>query len=184
MSLWLREQPALTGEAPPLDLSSLPPSPVALFGEWIRGAVAAGVPEPHAATLASVGGDGMPDARSLILKDVDERGWAFAGPSASRKGQQLASNPAAALNFWWQSVVRAVRVQGRVIEASADESAADLAARSAAARSGIEPGQWVLWRIVAERVEFWQGAVDRRHTRIVYRREGEEWSVTGADGQS
>jgi pyridoxamine 5'-phosphate oxidase len=73
--------------------------------------------------------------------------------------------------------VRAVRVQGAVQEASRAESDADLAARSASARDGIEPGDWVLWRIVPTRVEFWQGSPDRRHTRIVYVAETGGWSL-------
>lgn len=91
-------------------------------------------------TLATVDAEGIPDARTLILKEVSARGWAFAGHRSSAKGQQLAAQPAAALNFWWQPLVRAVRVRGRVEQASADESAADLAARSPAAREGIAPG--------------------------------------------
>lgn len=177
---WLRAQPALTGVAPSIDLSELPVDPVPLFLDWIRHAASAGVAEPHAATLATVDGDGIPDARTLILKNVDERGWAFAGARSSRKGSQLASTPAGALNFWWQPLVRAVRVRGRVQEAGEAESAADLAARSAAARAGIAQGDWALWRLVPTRVEFWQGAVDRDHTRIVYRRTEAAWDLTVA----
>ncbi|MFK0400948.1 pyridoxamine 5'-phosphate oxidase family protein [Microbacterium sp. NPDC090225] len=175
LSSWLRAQPSLIGAAPAWDASVLPDSPLELFRDWIGTAVDAGVPEPHVATLATVDADGIPDARALILKDVDERGWAFAGPRASRKGDQLSAHPAAALSFWWQPLVRAVRVRGRVVEAAADESAADLAARSAAARAGIEPGDWVLWRLVPERIEFWQGSQDRRHIRVVYERDGGAW---------
>jgi pyridoxamine 5'-phosphate oxidase len=174
---WLRAQPSLTGSAPPLDLGAIPHDPVALFLTWIREAAGAGVPEPHAATLATVDSEGQPDARTLILKDVSERAWAVAGQRSSRKGAQLADQPAAALNFWWQPVVRAVRVQGAVREASRAESDADLAARSVSARDGIEPGDWVLWRIVPTRVEFWQGSPDRRHTRIVYVSNARGWSV-------
>lgn len=181
LSRWLRAQPALTGAAPQLALADLPDDPVSLFLDWIGTAADAGVPEPHAATLATVDDDGVPDARTLILKDVDERGWAFAGPRSSRKAAQIAAQPAAALNFWWQPLVRAVRVRGRVQEGSAAESAADLAARSAAAREGVRPGEWVLWRIVAARVEFWQGSPERDHSRIVYERTETGWTcvVTG-----
>lgn len=183
---WLRAQPALAGVAPALDPADLPDDPVALFRSWIVQAADAGVAEPHAATLATVDADGVPDARTLILKDVGARGWAFAGPRSSRKGAQLAAHPAAALNFWWQPLVRAVRVRGEVHEATRDESAADLAARSAAARDGIADGEWVLWRLRPSRVEFWQGDADRRHSRIVFDRAGDAWrvSVTGraADG--
>ncbi|WP_308773023.1 pyridoxamine 5'-phosphate oxidase family protein, partial [Brachybacterium paraconglomeratum] len=72
---------------------------------------------------------------------MDERGWAFAGSRSSRKAAQLDAHPVAALNFWWQPVLRAVRVRGRIQEASVEESAADLAARSAEARAGVAPGE-------------------------------------------
>lgn len=156
----------------------LPADPHELFLSWLSEAIALEVVEPLAATLATVDADGLPDASTLILKDVDERGWAFAGPRSSRKGAQLAARSMAAMNFWWQPIVRAVRVRGRVVEASAEESAADLAARSAAAREGIAPGEWVLWRIVPSRVEFWQGENDRRHSRLVYEPSAEGWTRT------
>ncbi|WZH38706.1 MAG: pyridoxamine 5'-phosphate oxidase family protein [Microbacterium enclense] len=180
IAAWLRSIPSLTGTAPARDPEPLPAEPEALFERWIRGAVDAGVAEAHAATLATVDGDGIPDARTLILKDLGPDGWSFAGPRTSAKAAQLGAHPAAALNFWWPPIMRAVRVRGRVVEASAEESAADLAARSPAARDGIEPGQWVLWRLVADRVEFWQGARDRRHVRVVYRRAGKSWERIGA----
>ncbi|MFK3678977.1 pyridoxal 5'-phosphate synthase [Microbacterium sp. NPDC090218] len=176
ISGWLRAQPVLTGAAPPLEFADLPDDPIPLFHEWIRTAATLGVPEPHAATLATFDPDGIPDARTLILKDVDARGWAFAGARSSRKAAQLAAYPVAALNFWWQPVMRAVRVRGFIQEASAEESAADLAARSADARAGIRPGEWVLWRIAPTRVEFWQGSPERNHTRIVYEHAEAGWT--------
>lgn len=184
MAAWLRSIPSLTGTPPGQDAEALPVAPEALFERWIRQAVDAGVAEAHGATLATVDADGIPDARTLILKDLGPQGWAFAGPRASAKGAQLATQPAAALNFWWPAVLRAVRVRGRVVEASAEESAADLAARSAAARDGIEPGGWVLWRLVPDRVEFWQGSSDRRHLRTIYRRTAEGWQLTEPANES
>lgn len=172
---WLRGRHALTGAAPDWDLDALPADPLVLFEEWILRADADRVPEPHTATLATVDADGVPDARTLILKRVDEHGWAFASTRSSRKGAQLADMPAAALNFWWQPQVRAVRVRGRVQEATAEESAADLAARSAAARADVAEGDWVLWRLIPMRIEFWQGARSRRHTRVVYERADGAW---------
>lgn len=174
----LRGRHALTGDAPEWDLDALPEDPVVLFAEWMEAADAAAVPEPHAATLATVDADGVPDARTLILKRVDERGWAIASTRSSRKGVQLGAAPAAALNFWWQPQVRAVRVRGRVEEATAQESAADLAARSQAAQARVADGDWVLWRIVPDRIEFWQGSRDRRHTRVVYVPAESGWSHT------
>ncbi|WP_396654174.1 pyridoxamine 5'-phosphate oxidase family protein [Microbacterium sp.] len=179
---WLRGRHALTGSAPEWNLNELPVDPNDLFASWLRAADAAGVPEPHTVTLATVDADGSPDARTLILKRIDERGWAFASTRSSRKGAQLAAAPAAALNFWWQPQVRAVRVRGRVQEATAEESAADLAARSAAARADIADGDWVLWRLVPTRIEFWQGSRDRRHTRVVYDAADAGWTVSVIGG--
>lgn len=180
---WLRGLPSLTGEPPMVDIDSLPGDPVALFVGWIQDAAERGVPEPHAATLATVDAEGRPDARTLIVKDVSERGWAFAGPRRSAKSAQLATSPNAALNFWWQPVRRAVRLRGHVIEATAAESEADLAERSATARAGIRPGDWVRWWLDPVRVEFWQGATDRRHLRIVYTRDNDGWNRSIENGE-
>ncbi|WP_264632186.1 pyridoxamine 5'-phosphate oxidase family protein [Microbacterium hydrothermale] len=184
MAAWLRSLPSLTGTAPLPDAAPPPDAPEPLFERWIRAAVDAGVAEAHGATLSTVDADGIPDARVLILKDVGPRGWAFAGPRDSAKAEQLAARSAAALTFWWPPVLRSVRVRGRVIEASAEESAADLAARSAAARDGIAPGGWVLWRVVPDRVEFWQGSPDRRHRRTIYRRTADGWQISTPTAES
>jgi pyridoxamine 5'-phosphate oxidase len=174
----LRGIPTLTG-ASPSDLPATPPArPEEQFVAWLDEALAAGVPEPLAMTVSTVDDDGVPDARILILKDVDAAGWAFAGTRGSGKGRQIAHRPLAALSFWWQPVRRAVRVRGRVVEASAAESLADLEARPASARAGMDPADWVLWRVVPDRVEFWQGADDRRHRRLVYEPAGADWSST------
>lgn len=180
----LRAVPSLVGTPPALELAHLPADPVGLFAEWLDVALAAGVPEPLAMTVATADADGGPDARTLILKDVGAEGWAFAGTRSSEKGRQLAARPAAALNFWWQPIGRAVRVRGAVEEASAEECAADLAARSPAARAGVAPGDWVVWRVRPSRVEFWQSSPDRHHTRIVFTAQGDGWAcdVRGGEG--
>ena len=171
-----RAVPSLTGDALFFDPRDAPTDPVALFLSWLDDALDRCVAEPLAMTLATIDAEGMPDARTLILKDVSERGWAFAGLRNSMKGRQLAARPTAALAFWWQPLMRAVRVRGRVVEATAEESAADLAARSRAARAGIAPGEWMLWRVVPERIEFWQGRPDREHVRLVYRWRERAWA--------
>lgn len=174
LTRWLRAQPSLTGSPRPLDPSDLPADPITLFEAWIRHAADAGVAEPRAMTLATADAGGRPDARTLILKGVDADGWQFAGPRSSTKGAQLAVNPAAALNFWWQPVLRAVRVRGTVREAPTGESAADIADSPAGAL--LAPGDWVLWRLVPDRIEFWQGSPDRRHVRIVYTHDDHGWT--------
>lgn len=177
--------PALTGTPEPLDVDALPAGPVEMFLRWLDEAVKADVPEPRSVTLSTVDADGLPDARVLVLRDLGERGWAFGSTRSSRKGDQLASNPAAALSFWWQPQMRAVRLRGEVIAASREESDADLARRHPDARARIADGDWQVWWLLPERVEFWQGAQDRDHARIVYTRSGERWSheVTN-DGSS
>lgn len=171
----LRAIPALTGKIQAAE-QALPQHPVELFRRWLQEALDAGVPEPHAMTLSTVDAQGLPDARVLILKDIDERGWAFASPASSAKGEQLAGQPFAALSFWWQPLVRAVRIRGAVVEASREECQADLAARSAEARAAVSPGDWRLWRVQPSQVEFWQGATDRRHSRIMYTCVEGKWS--------
>lgn len=176
--------PALTGTAPRLDLTVLPDDPIDVFLDWLQEAVAAGVPEPRTMALATAGAEGLPDARMLILKDAGQRGFAFASTASSRKGAQLAENPVAALSFWWQPQARAVRVRGPVVEADANESAADLAARSPQAQSLVAEGDWRLWFVRPERIEFWQGSPDRKHLRIVYTASETGWhrDVGHADG--
>ncbi|MGJ3509578.1 pyridoxine/pyridoxamine 5'-phosphate oxidase [Enemella sp. A6] len=179
----LREIPSLTGAAPTFDLENLPGEPVALFHAWLEEALGRQVPEPHAVTLATVDANGVPDARTLILKDVDDRGWAFAGTASSPKGRQLAANPVAALDVYWQPLMRAVRARGEVVEASPAECEADLAARSEAARVAVAEGDWRLWRLCPTRVEFFQAATDRRHLRVVYTAESDGWSISVMRGE-
>jgi pyridoxamine 5'-phosphate oxidase len=131
----LRALPVLTGAAPAFDPTCALDDPVALFVEWFTAAVDAGVPEPHAMTLSTTDEHGTPDARMLILKDVDAVGWHFAVSAASRKGAQLGSNPVAALTFYWPAVVRQVRVRGPVTADPPEVTAADFLARSAGARA-------------------------------------------------
>ncbi|MDT5078758.1 MAG: pyridoxamine 5-phosphate oxidase [Mycobacterium sp.] len=131
----LRALPVLSGTAPEFDPAQCPDDPTALFAEWFRAAIQACVAEPHAMTLSTVGADGHPDARVLILKDVDDAGWHFAVSSASKKGADLSSNPVAALTFYWPQLVRQVRLRGAVIADPPDVTAADFLARSDGARA-------------------------------------------------
>ncbi|WP_234430765.1 pyridoxine/pyridoxamine 5'-phosphate oxidase [Streptomyces sp. NRRL F-4489] len=132
----LRDLPVFAADPLPVfDPAETPGDPVALFTDWLLGAIRAQVPEPHAMTLATAGPDGDPSARTLILKDVDAAGWRFAAHRASGKGRELAARPYAALTFYWQPLARQVRVRGPVVPESAERSAADFLARSAGARA-------------------------------------------------
>jgi pyridoxamine 5'-phosphate oxidase len=131
----LRSIPVFGGDLPTFDVSWVPVEPMGLFTTWLTEAVAAGVPEPHVTVLSTVDEDGHPDARALILKDVNARGWWFASSAASPKGGQLAATPWAALTWYWPAQGRQVRVRGPVRPASVEESAADFLGRSTGGRA-------------------------------------------------
>src|SRR3954471_21044958 len=95
----LRGLEVFAGDLPVFDPSAAPDDPSALFAEWLLGAVAAGVREPHAMTVSTAGADGDPTARVLILKGVGPDGWQFASDGGSVKARDLAERPYAALTF-------------------------------------------------------------------------------------
>lgn len=131
----LRRIPVFTRLPHAFDTESLPADPQALFTAWLRDALAAGVPEPHAMVLSTVDAHGQPDARTLILKDVDARGWWFASSADSPKGSQLAKHVFAALTFYWPGVGRQVRVRGPVVAGDAEVNAQDFLARAPGGRA-------------------------------------------------
>jgi pyridoxamine 5'-phosphate oxidase len=110
--------------------------PVSLFQRWLAEAVAAKVPEPNAMTVATVGADGRPSTRIVLIKYADERGLVFFTNYESRKGQELAVHPQAALQFHWVELERVVRVEGRVEKTSAEESDAYFVTRPLDSRIG------------------------------------------------
>jgi pyridoxamine 5'-phosphate oxidase len=125
----LRGLPVFDRPLPAFDPESAPGNPSALFLAWLHAAIDAGVSEPHAMTLSTVDAEGRPDARVLILKDVDADGWQFATAATSAKGAQLAARPHAALGFHWREQGRQVRVRGAVAAAGPGVSPADFLAK-------------------------------------------------------
>jgi len=106
-----------------LDEHDVDRDPLRQFARWFEEAVAARVPEPNAMTLATVGADGRPAARIVLLKEFDGRGLCFYTNYESRKGRELSADPRAALVFFWVELERQVRVEGvteRVDAAMAD----------------------------------------------------------------
>ena len=96
--------------------------PIDQFREWFDAAVAAGIKEPTAMTLATSSGAGQPSARMVLLKGFDQRGFVFFTNYESRKGRELDENPRAALVFYWPQLDRQIRITGRVAKISAQES--------------------------------------------------------------
>ncbi len=160
---------AMFGKPPPDD-------PIAAFQAWLDEAWAKEPADANAAALATVGEDGMPSARMILLKGVDGRGFVFYTNFESRKGRQLLARPKAAMVFHWKSLARQVRVEGEVEQVSRAEADAYFASRPREARIGAwaskqsRPleGRYVLEKRVAEyglkyalgkipRPPFWSG---------------------------
>ncbi|MDR3417827.1 MAG: pyridoxamine 5'-phosphate oxidase [Nevskia sp.] len=99
---------------PPLNEADLLPDPLAQFERWLADAGGAGLVEPTAMGLATVSADGRPSLRIVLFKGLYEGGFCFYTNYESRKGEDLAARPYAALTFWWDRLERQVRVEGRV----------------------------------------------------------------------
>ena len=112
------------------------PDPIRQFTRWFDEATTSAVAEPDAMTLATCTSDGRPSARIVLLRGVDERGFAFFTNYESRKARELDNNPYAALVFFWHDLERQVRVEGRVERVSADESDEYFHGRPASSRIG------------------------------------------------
>ncbi len=119
-----------------LDEESAGGQPLALFDRWFSDALKAKVPEPNAMTLATVGPQGRPSARVVLVKSFDAAGLVFFTNYSSRKGRELEANPFAALQFHWVELERVVRIEGRVERTSAAESDAYFASRPIDSRIG------------------------------------------------
>lgn len=110
--------------------------PVGLFVAWLADARSSEPNDANAMALSTVGADGSPDSRMVLLKDVDDRGFTFYSNEASAKGRQLAAAPRAALLFHWKSLRRQVRVRGAVEPVSQAEADAYFASRARESRIG------------------------------------------------
>ena len=119
-----------------LDEARAATAPMAQFRVWLDEAIAAGMPEPSAMTLATVAADGRPSTRIVLLKDCDERGLVWYTNYRSRKGRELAANPNAALQFHWVGLERVVRIEGTVSHVDAAESDLYFDSRPLASRIG------------------------------------------------
>jgi pyridoxamine 5'-phosphate oxidase len=112
--------------------------PLALFAGWYEEAKKSEPDVPEAMTLASVGPDGTPSARMVLLKDFDAAGFVFYTNYQSRKGEQLQAHPKAALLFHWKSLKRQVRIEGSIAKTTAEEADAYFATR----QRGSQIGAW------------------------------------------
>jgi pyridoxamine 5'-phosphate oxidase len=121
-----------------LDESGVDPDPIAQFRKWFAEALAADLLDANAMTLATASSTGEPSARTVLLKDIDDRGFIFFTHYTSPKGHDLAENPRASLLFYWAALERQVRITGEVSRVTRDVSEAYFSTRPI-------DSQWAAW---------------------------------------
>ena len=119
-----------------LDPSDCDPDPMRQLRRWLDEAIAADILEPTAMTLSTVGRDGRPSSRVVLLKGLDDGLCCFYTNYESRKGRELAGNDHAALNFFWPALERQIRIEGRIDRLPAARSDAYYASRPLGSRLG------------------------------------------------
>ena len=114
------------------------PNPLSQFARWFEEAMQSQLPEPNAMTLATANRSGRPSARTVLLKGADAEGFVFYTNYESRKGNDLADNPQAALLFTWLELERQIRIEGAVEKISPEQSLAYFQSRPL----GSQIGAW------------------------------------------
>jgi pyridoxamine 5'-phosphate oxidase len=137
-------------ESAGLDLPDVDPDPMRQWHRWHDDAFAADVAEPNAMTISTVGADGMPDARIVLVRGADDLGFTFFTNYRSTKSEQLLARPVAAATFAWLDLHRQVRVRGQVAQVSPAESDDYFATRP----RGSQIGAWASPQseVIADRV--------------------------------
>lgn len=109
-------------DAAPLCIEDLPENPYHLFDAWFSQVLEAKIDDPTACVLATVDAEGAPDTRVVLLKDFSSESFVFYTNYHSVKAEQMRANPKVALNFYWPSLFRQIRIRGSVEKVSLEES--------------------------------------------------------------
>ena len=123
-------------DAQPLDIGDCADDSCDQFHAWFKEAIDANIKEPNAMTLATVDADGRPDARIVLLKDADPRGFTFYTNYASAKARQIERQQEVAIVFYWDALYRQVRIRGPITKTSRDEAQAYWQTRPRASQMG------------------------------------------------
>ena len=177
-------------------------NPITQFEQWLNEAFTAQVLEPTAMNIATVGAEGKPTNRIVLLKEVNKRGFVFFTNYLSRKGQALTANPFASITFFWPELERQIRIEGKAeplsdeyfdsrpytskIGAWASEQSQIIANKQViVARAALfgaqhplhvpRPPHWGGYIVLPNRIEFWQGRPSRLHDRICYFLKNNQW---------
>jgi pyridoxamine 5'-phosphate oxidase len=146
--------------------SDLASDPLAQFRRWLADAVAEGIVEPNAMVLSTVSVDGVPSARTVLLKDADARGFAFFTNLRSRKGRELEATHRAACVFPWLPMHRQVVVMGPAVEVPREEAGDYFASRPRGSQLGA-------WTSRQSEVIAGRAVLDERHAELLERFPGE-----------
>lgn len=188
------------------DLNS---SPIEQFRSWFQEAIKSEIFEVNGAALATVGENGRPSCRMVLIKMIEDEGILFFSNYTSRKAEEIEQNPFGAITVWWKELERQVRFEGKIektpraisadyfskrpresqVAAWASNQSKPLESREAleSAYASYEkefkegdvplPEFWGGYRLIPDRVEFWQGRANRMHDRFIYTKESDEWKT-------
>lgn len=183
------------------------PDPIAQIQQWLAAAESSEPDEPAAMTVATVGADGRPSVRVVLLRGIDAQGLVFYTNLSSRKAREIADNAAVALCLHWKSCERQVRIEGHAALVSAAEADAYFASRERESQIGAwaskqsqplagrfklerrvaryaaafaigpvpRPEFWSGYRVVPDRIEFWEKRPFRLHERSYYELSDGHW---------